>query len=127
MCVSCNCGKPNDDYGDSRDITMNQIEKAAEAAGTSTPRLSRTSRRARPSANIAPRSRMAADSEAAAVACSARGLSVSPAPSPSAHFAYETSAASFGGAISRYASRITISSSSQSGSPVSSRTPTHPR
>ena len=36
MCVSCNCGKPNDDHGDSRNITMNQIQKAAEAAGTST-------------------------------------------------------------------------------------------
>ncbi len=32
MCVSCACGSPNDDHGDSRNITMNQIEQAAEAA-----------------------------------------------------------------------------------------------
>ena len=33
MCVSCDCGKPNDDHGDSRNITMNQIEQAASAIG----------------------------------------------------------------------------------------------
>jgi hypothetical protein len=35
MCVSCGCGKPNDDHGDSRHITMSQIEAAADAAGIS--------------------------------------------------------------------------------------------
>lgn len=32
MCVSCACGSPNDDHGDKRNITMNQLEQAAEAA-----------------------------------------------------------------------------------------------
>jgi hypothetical protein len=31
MCVSCGCGKPNDQHGDSRHITMQQIEEAARA------------------------------------------------------------------------------------------------
>ena len=35
MCVSCACGKPNDDHGDKRNITMNQLEEAAQAAGVS--------------------------------------------------------------------------------------------
>jgi len=35
MCVSCGCNKPNDDHGDSRNITMDQIQKAASAAGMS--------------------------------------------------------------------------------------------
>ncbi|MEX0781325.1 MAG: hypothetical protein WD557_01660 [Dehalococcoidia bacterium] len=35
MCVSCGCNKPNDDHGDSRNITMDQIQKAASAAGVS--------------------------------------------------------------------------------------------
>jgi hypothetical protein len=35
MCVSCNCGSPNDDHGDSRNITMDKIEKAAQASGKS--------------------------------------------------------------------------------------------
>lgn len=35
MCVSCNCGSPNDDHGDSRNITMDQIQKAAQASGKS--------------------------------------------------------------------------------------------
>lgn len=33
MCVSCGCGKPNDNHGDSRNITMDQIQGAASAAG----------------------------------------------------------------------------------------------
>jgi hypothetical protein len=37
MCVSCACNKLNDDHGDSRDITMNQLHQAAAAAGV-TPR-----------------------------------------------------------------------------------------
>jgi hypothetical protein len=32
MCVSCGCGAPNDDHGDSRHITQSDIEAAAEAA-----------------------------------------------------------------------------------------------
>ncbi len=35
MCVSCGCGKPNDDHGDSRHITKDQIDRAASAAGKS--------------------------------------------------------------------------------------------
>jgi hypothetical protein len=35
MCVSCGCGKPNDNHGDERHITMDQIQKAASAAGCS--------------------------------------------------------------------------------------------
>ena len=35
MCVSCNCGRPNDNHGDSRNITMDQIEQAASAINKS--------------------------------------------------------------------------------------------
>lgn len=34
MCMSCGCGRPNDDHGDSRNITLNDIDQAAIAAGT---------------------------------------------------------------------------------------------
>ena len=34
MCLSCGCGKPDDDHGDSRNITMDDVKRAAEAAGT---------------------------------------------------------------------------------------------
>lgn len=34
MCLSCGCGSPNDDHGDQRNITMNDIDTAAQAAGT---------------------------------------------------------------------------------------------
>lgn len=36
MCVSCGCGAPNDDHGDRRNITMEQLEEAASAANVST-------------------------------------------------------------------------------------------
>ena len=32
MCVSCGCGKADDDHGDKRNLTMKQIEEAAKAA-----------------------------------------------------------------------------------------------
>jgi len=35
MCVSCGCGKVNEDHGDERNITMDKLEDAAEAAGKS--------------------------------------------------------------------------------------------
>lgn len=35
MCMSCGCGKPDDDHGDSRNITMNDLNEAAAAAGIS--------------------------------------------------------------------------------------------
>lgn len=35
MCLSCGCKKPNDDHGDNRNITMKDLEQAAQAAGTS--------------------------------------------------------------------------------------------
>jgi hypothetical protein len=35
MCVSCACGRPNDNHGDNRNITMDQIQQAASAAGKS--------------------------------------------------------------------------------------------
>lgn len=34
MCISCGCGRPNDDYGDSRNITLRDLDQAAQAAGT---------------------------------------------------------------------------------------------
>lgn len=34
MCVSCGCGSPNDDHGDRRNITLNDLDQAAIAAGT---------------------------------------------------------------------------------------------
>lgn len=34
MCLSCGCGKPDDDHGDSRNITMSDLDRAAKAAGT---------------------------------------------------------------------------------------------
>ena len=39
MCVSCGCGQPNDDHGDSRNITLDDLNKAAEAAGTTRARV----------------------------------------------------------------------------------------
>jgi hypothetical protein len=35
MCVSCGCGEPNDAHGDMRNITMDDLNRAAEAAGIS--------------------------------------------------------------------------------------------
>lgn len=35
MCLDCGCGKPNDNHGDPRHITMSQIEEAAKASGIS--------------------------------------------------------------------------------------------
>lgn len=35
MCASCGCGVPNDDHGDKANITLNDIERAAKAAGVS--------------------------------------------------------------------------------------------
>lgn len=35
MCASCGCGKPNDDHGDKANITVDDIERAAKAAGVS--------------------------------------------------------------------------------------------
>jgi hypothetical protein len=34
MCLSCGCGEPNNDHGDSRNITLDDLELAAQAAGT---------------------------------------------------------------------------------------------
>ncbi len=33
MCVSCGCGELHDDHGDTRHLTLDDIEQAAEAAG----------------------------------------------------------------------------------------------
>ncbi len=35
MCVSCGCRLFNDDHGDPRNITMEELERAATAAGMS--------------------------------------------------------------------------------------------
>ena len=35
MCVSCGCGQANDDHGDARNLTMDRINQAGEAAGIS--------------------------------------------------------------------------------------------
>jgi hypothetical protein len=32
MCASCGCGSPNENHGDTANITNNDIEKAAKAA-----------------------------------------------------------------------------------------------
>lgn len=32
MCMSCGCGQANDDHGDKRNITMNDLRSAAQAA-----------------------------------------------------------------------------------------------
>jgi hypothetical protein len=46
MCVSCGCGKLNDNHGDNRHITMQQMQQAAEAAGTSMADVARNIQRA---------------------------------------------------------------------------------
>lgn len=33
MCLSCGCGVPDEDHGDERNITMADIQDAADAAG----------------------------------------------------------------------------------------------
>jgi hypothetical protein len=35
MCISCGCGKPREDHGDPRHLTMQDIDAAASAAGIS--------------------------------------------------------------------------------------------
>jgi len=35
MCVSCGCGKPNDNHGNSDLITMDELQRAAKAANES--------------------------------------------------------------------------------------------
>lgn len=35
MCASCGCGKPSEQHGDSANITSEQIDAAASAAGIS--------------------------------------------------------------------------------------------
>ena len=35
MCLSCGCGKIDDDMGDDRTITMSDVRQAADSAGTS--------------------------------------------------------------------------------------------
>jgi hypothetical protein len=32
MCMTCGCGKPNDQHGDEANITYDQLQSAAEAA-----------------------------------------------------------------------------------------------
>lgn len=32
MCLDCGCGKPNDQHGDDRHITMKHVEDAAKAS-----------------------------------------------------------------------------------------------
>lgn len=36
MCASCGCGKPNENHGDEANITLNDLEQAARAAGVTT-------------------------------------------------------------------------------------------
>ena len=35
MCVSCGCGKPNDNHGNRDLITMDELQRAAKAANES--------------------------------------------------------------------------------------------
>ncbi len=39
MCLSCGCGKPDDDHGDARNITLQDVDEAAQAAGTTRARV----------------------------------------------------------------------------------------
>lgn len=39
MCISCGCGNPDDDHGDARNITLKDVDQAAEAAGTTRHRV----------------------------------------------------------------------------------------
>jgi hypothetical protein len=34
MCLSCGCGKPNDNHGDQRNITLDDLDQAGQASGT---------------------------------------------------------------------------------------------
>ncbi|MEX1253332.1 MAG: hypothetical protein WEE64_03230 [Dehalococcoidia bacterium] len=34
MCASCGCGLVNEDHGDERHITLDDLQEAADAAGT---------------------------------------------------------------------------------------------
>jgi hypothetical protein len=33
MCVTCGCGTPEDKHGDDRNITLSELQAAADAAG----------------------------------------------------------------------------------------------
>jgi hypothetical protein len=35
MCASCGCGEPNDNHGNSANITLDDVKQAAQAAGVS--------------------------------------------------------------------------------------------
>jgi len=35
ICLSCGCGEPNERHGDSRHITQDDLQQAAQAAGIS--------------------------------------------------------------------------------------------
>ena len=35
MCMSCGCGRPDDQMGDERNITQDRLQAAADAAGIS--------------------------------------------------------------------------------------------
>lgn len=35
MCMSCGCGSPNDNHGDKRNITQDDLDRAAQAASIS--------------------------------------------------------------------------------------------
>lgn len=35
MCMSCGCGSPNDNHGDERNITQDDLDRAAQAANVS--------------------------------------------------------------------------------------------
>lgn len=39
MCASCGCGELHNDHGDARHLTIEAIERAAEAAGISVPQV----------------------------------------------------------------------------------------
>ena len=39
MCISCGCGDPNNDHGDQRNITMEDLNQAAQAVGTTRDRV----------------------------------------------------------------------------------------
>lgn len=51
MCVSCGCGEPNADHGDARNITINDVRAAAEAAGISPSQVAKNIKQEVPAKN----------------------------------------------------------------------------
>jgi len=44
MCASCGCNRPNDNHGDQRNITLSQLQSAANAAHVGVEKISENMR-----------------------------------------------------------------------------------